>query len=171
MNYILLAAFTTFASIIVGLISSYSESNEVLNAFIITFAMSLALELYALASREINFSIEAFIVVFSSLILVGIFFLLGKFSYYLYGVICLSGVVLFGLFLTFDVKRLLLINKDADCLFVTLLIYSDLIFLIIFLIIVACFLVTFGIFLLIIMVATDGAICQDRSRSDRGIIR
>lgn len=130
-NYVLLTIFTLSVAVIVGFICSYYDANVVFNAFVITVVVTLALTFYALTSKvKIQYLFGAIIIVFVSMLLVAILMILGGLSYYMHGVYCFFGVVLYGLFLIWDVRRLT--NKKyglchEDYVFGAMMIYLDVI--------------------------------------------
>lgn len=130
-NYILLSMFTLSVGVMVGFICSYYEANVVFNAFVVTVIVTLALTFYALTSKvKIQYLFGAIIIVFVSMLVVAIMMILGGLSTYLHGLYCFFGVILYGLFLIWDVRRLTTKKyglSHEDYVFGAMMIYLDVI--------------------------------------------
>ena len=129
-NYVLLLIFTSSVSVMVGYICSYYDSSVVFNAFVVTLVVTIALTFYALTSKvKIEYLLGAMIIVLISLIVVGIMVLFaGMKGNYLYGLYCFLGVVLFGIFLIWDLRRLSSHKyglSHEDYVYASMMIYLD----------------------------------------------
>ena len=129
-NYVLLLIFTVSVSLMVAFICSYYQSSIVFKAFIVTLVVTGAITIYALTSKvKIAYLFGAMIIVLVSLLAVGIMVLFtGMQGSYLYGLYCFLGVVLFGIFLIWDLRRISSSKyglSHEDYVFASMMIYLD----------------------------------------------
>ncbi|OMJ85699.1 hypothetical protein SteCoe_12974 [Stentor coeruleus] len=130
-NYIMLLVLTVCMSYIVGFICSFYDVGDVVKAFFIAAVTSFALTVYALTAKvKLSYIVGAIIAVFVATLVVLILFLVSGFSSTLWAFYCFLGVIIYSLFLIYDVKR---ISKDKhgikhdDYILGALLIYVDII--------------------------------------------
>ena len=129
-NYILLLILTSSVSVMVGYSISYYDPEVVLRAFIITVIISLSLTLYALLAKiKMTYLIGGIIIVALSALTTGIIALITR-SYDWYTLYYFFGVILYGLFLIFDVKRISSTKygiSHEDYIYGAMMIYLDIV--------------------------------------------
>lgn len=130
-NYVLLLILTICMSFIVGFICSFYDVTDVIKAFFIAAVTTFALTVYALTAKvKLSYLVGAMIAVLVAIVVVAILFLVTGFSSSLWAFYCFLAVVIYSLFLIYDVKRIAKhkngINHD-DYVLGAILIYVDII--------------------------------------------
>ena len=128
-NYILLGILTFALSILVGFITTYYTAKSVLQVLLLTILISGSLTAYALTCKiKMKKLVGIMVIVLVGLLSSVVMMLVTGYQGY-YTLFCLFGVILYGIFLLYDVK--MLAKKDGisheDYILGAMIIYLDII--------------------------------------------